>query len=255
MVLGHGLRAIATACAEGIYERHKHDDSAELMPYPSSDAGSLAGILAYVRSHPPTDKRLAAEDARGALIILRYLREWANGIELAMLLLGHDSGLSWLDLAEAEGWRSKQAAQQRVQHLRARAASHGLGDGAPRAVAAPDTRPTGPLEAWLASQAAEIEQISETVASTVLPDAEMTAVTPAQESAEELLLELGWGRSPRELVKWLAIVLDELENAGGLDAITPSVRARAAGLVGEWKRLLCGAASGAEKGPAGISQG
>ena len=245
MVLGHDLRAIATACAEGIYERHKRDDSAELMPYPASDAGSLAGILAYLRSHPPADKRLAADDARAALVIVRYLREWADSIELAMLLLGHDSALSWLDLAKAEGWQSKQAAQQRVRHLKERAAVRLGRDGgqAPAAPAKLATGPTGRLEAWLASHAAEIEEISEAVASTVLPDVEMAAVTPEQESAEELLLELGWGRSPRELVKWLAIVLDDLQNAGGLDAITPSVRERAAGLVGEWRRLLRAAGS------------
>jgi hypothetical protein len=243
MVLRHDLRAIATACAEGIYERHQRDDSAELMPYPASDAGSLAGILAYIRSHPAADKRLAADDARAALVIVRYLREWADSIELAMLLLGHDSGLSWLDLAKAEGWQSKQAAQQRVRHLKERAAVRLDGGQASAAPEKLDTGPAGPLEAWLASQAAEIEEISEAVASAILPDVEMAAVTPAQESAEELLLELGWGRSPRELVKWLAIVLDDLQNAGGLDSVAPSVRERASGLVGEWRRLLLAAGS------------
>jgi hypothetical protein len=244
MVLAHDLRAAAAACAEGIYQRHQGDTAAEMMPYPGPDPDSLAGILTYVRSHRLADKRLAAQDALAALIILRYLREWAKGLELAMLDLGHDSGASWLQLAEAEGWHSKQAAQQRRRHLRDWAAGRGQGGGPARlAVAELDTGQASPLEAWLTSQAAEIEEISEAVGSTVLPDAEMTAVTPAQESAEELLLELGWGRSPRELVKWLAIVLDELKNAGGLDAITPSVGARATGLVGEWKRLLRAAGS------------
>jgi hypothetical protein len=226
------------------------------MPYPSHDPGSLAGILAYVRSHRLADKRLAAEDGRAALIILRFLREWADGVELAMLDLGHDSGMSWVQLAEAEGWSSKQAAQQRAKHLRDRADRHRQGDGPARTtVAGQNTGPAGALEAWLASQAAEIEEASEAVASTVLPDAAMEAATPAQDSAEELLLELAWGRSPRELMKWLTIILNDLKNAGGLDAITPAVRERAAGLVGEWKRLLRGAGSGAENGSAGISQG
>jgi hypothetical protein len=256
MVLRHDLRAIATACAEGIYERHQRDDTAELMPYPASDAGSLAGILAYIRSHAPADKRLAAEDARDALVVVRYLREWANSIELAMLLLGHDSGLSWLDLAMAEGWQSKQAAQQRVRHLQERAAARLGRDGELTHVAPAkqETGPADPLEAWLTSQAAEIEEISEAVASTVLPDAETKVVTPAQDSAEELLLELAWSHSPRELMKWLTILLNELRDAGGLDVLAPRVREQAAGLVGEWKRLLR-AGSTAESRSAGISQG
>src|SRR5215469_16383593 len=137
------------------------------MPSPGPRAGDLAGMLDYVRAHPLGDRPGAADDARAALTIPRYLREWANGMELAMLILARDNRLAWRELAEAAGWRSKQAAQQRVDYLRSRAARLQSGE--------PDSggrhRGEGSKMAFLVLEAGQIRAVSEVIAGAVLPDA------------------------------------------------------------------------------------
>ena len=220
--------SIRTAEAEDIYQRHQHDRGAELMPSPGPRAGELAGMLDYVRAHRLGDRLSAGHDARAALTILRYLREWANGMELAMLILGRDSGLAWHELAEAAGWHSKQAAAQRVGYLKLRAERLQSGEpgGTGRQAAASSDAP------FLVREAGQVRAVCEAIAGTVLPDAR------AQESAEELALELAKAApSPRWLMIWLVIVLDELKTAGGLGAVPPAVRGETARLVGEWEQL------------------
>jgi hypothetical protein len=226
------VRAISAADrqdkADDIYLRHQRDSGAEMRPSPGARAGDLAGMLDYVRAHPLADRRCAAADARAALTILRYLREWTNGMELAMLILGRDNGLAWRELAEAAGWRSKQAAEQRVDYLRSRAARLQSGEpdsGRRHAVAGSET-------AFLVLEAGQIRAVSEVITDAVLPDAK------AQESAEELAVELAEkAPSPKWLMIWLAIVLDELKRADGLGALPPGVRRETARLVGEWRQL------------------
>jgi hypothetical protein len=229
--IGH-LAAAGTAATDRIYQQHWRDGGAELMPSPGPRAGELAGMLDYVRAHPLRDKRYAAADARDALTILRYLREWANGMELAMLILGRDSDLTWHELADAAGWHSKQAAQQRVRYLKGRAARREGDSGGRDAPASRD-------EAFLVRESRQIRTVSEAIASAVLPDAK------AQESAEELALELTkTAPSLRWLMIWLVIVLDELKVADGLGALAPGVRRETVRLVGEWDQLGAAGRSG-----------
>jgi hypothetical protein len=229
MPAAQNVLAAARAAAKAISCRHQNDGSSELMPASSVPGpGDMAAMLDYVRSHPLRDGQLAGADARDALAILRYLHVWAEGVELAMLGLGHDGGQSWLGLAEARGWHSKQAAQQRFRYLNGRRAALPEDEENEQADHA-----ASEIEAWLAREAEQIIAVSRAVVASVLP------IPEAQDSAEVLEAELGSralsGPSPRELIKWLAIVLGELRFAGSLSALAAPVRAETARLVGEWK--------------------
>jgi len=224
MLAAQAALADARAAATAIQQRHMHDAGAEQLPGTMVPrAGDMAGLLDYLRSHPLRDRQRAADDARDALAILRYLYIWGESIELAMLRSGHDNGRSWLDLAKARGWRSKQAAQQRLRYLEGRRAAASGGDQA-------DLANVHGAEAWLATHAAEIVLVSGQVAAIAL-------VTEAADSAEVLVAELANRTpSPSTLMNWLAIVLDEMSSAGGLADLDTPTRELAGRLVTEWRK-------------------
>lgn len=71
--------------------------------------------LALWRSHD-----LAREDLLSAVRLLPAARDEVDGLEDGLLFVARSAGLTWVQIAEAMGFRSPQACQQHATRLAAR---------------------------------------------------------------------------------------------------------------------------------------
>ncbi|MFT4200506.1 MarR family transcriptional regulator [Gordonia sp. (in: high G+C Gram-positive bacteria)] len=63
---------------------------------------------------------LTREELLGALSLVSAARDEQEGVEAGLLFVARGEGLTWSEIADAMGFRSKQACQQHVDRLTAR---------------------------------------------------------------------------------------------------------------------------------------
>lgn len=105
--------------------------SATVQP---AEAVRLVEVLAGgTATYAADEDRIDSEDLAAALTLVPHVRAELDETELGLLTMARGRGLTWLQIAEALGLGSAQAAQQRHDRLAARLDDNrdsGLSDGA-----------------------------------------------------------------------------------------------------------------------------
>jgi hypothetical protein len=219
--------AFAAAIAAITRRRSAGDDSSlEMLP------DDPLGVIEHVLRHRALPRNLLREDAGDALELIRQLRCLIDRVEYDTIGLARSNGLTWSRVAARLGLRTPQAAEQRFLRLTGARSSQPKNAAAVRQAMARQRRRTGREDQWLIRNGTRIQAVARTASITPVPD------PAARETAEELAEILGQAvPSPRALVGWLCVLVDELRFSGSLDSLPEVARTSLVGLVSEWDRL------------------
>ena len=77
-------------------------------------------LAAGTATYAADEDRVDSDDLAAALTLVPYVRAELDETELGLLTMARGRGLTWLQIAEALGLGSAQAAQQRHDRLAAR---------------------------------------------------------------------------------------------------------------------------------------